>query len=155
MKCLMNNKDVKHPCSPACALFGDCVAAFSTLQAKKAQTGTKPLHEELTANEELAYEQFKLQWMIDHGYTLSDLMECMEIMIHEDRLDGNQTKLPELFARWEFGVGFGDFEIWPCFEEYQMEKQEDPCVNGFTIPWQYPYCGTTSKENAKKDENSL
>lgn len=25
--------------------------------------------------------------------------------------------LPDIFADWEFGYGFGS-EIWPCFEEF-------------------------------------
>lgn len=28
MKCLMNGLEVNYPCSPACALFGDCVSAY-------------------------------------------------------------------------------------------------------------------------------
>lgn len=28
MKCLLNNTEVSYPCSPKCALFGDCVTAF-------------------------------------------------------------------------------------------------------------------------------
>ena len=65
-----------------------------------------------------AYEKFKLQWMIDHGFTLTDLMECMEVMLHEDALDGLHTKLSELFSRWEFGVGFASGSVWPCYDEY-------------------------------------
>lgn len=30
-----------------------------------------------------AYESFKLQWMIDHGYTLEDLMNAMEDLKRE------------------------------------------------------------------------
>ena len=72
-----------------------------------------------------AFERFKLQWMLDHGYTLADLIECMEVMIHEDEQDGLRTKLSELFDRWEFGVGFVDGSVWPCYDEYmQNEAQE-------------------------------
>ena len=28
IKCLMNGLEVNYPCSPMCALFGDCVTAF-------------------------------------------------------------------------------------------------------------------------------
>ena len=66
-----------------------------------------------------AYERFKLQWMIDHGFTLSDLIACMEDMVCED-LSGSKvcTSLQSLFADWEYGVGFAGGSIWPCFEEY-------------------------------------
>ena len=66
-----------------------------------------------------AYERFKLQWMIDHGFTLSDFVACMEDMICED-LSGSEvrTSLQSLFSDWEFGVGFAGGSVWPCFEEY-------------------------------------
>lgn len=65
------------------------------------------------------YEQYKLQWMIDHGFTLADLIACMEDMISED-LSGSEvhTNLQSLFADWEYGVGFEGGSIWPCFAEY-------------------------------------
>lgn len=60
------------------------------------------------------YEIFKLQWMIDHGHTLKELIhELTEYM--EDR---NLEMSPEdVFGEWESGRGFGS-EIWPCFQEY-------------------------------------
>lgn len=72
-----------------------------------------------------AFERFKLQWMLDHGYTLADLVECMEIMIHEDEQDGVHTKLSELFERWEFGVGFADGSVWPCYDEYLLHEAQN------------------------------
>ena len=65
------------------------------------------------------YERYKLQWMIDHGFTLADLIACMEGMISED-LSGSEvhTNLQSLFADWEYGVGFEGGSIWPCFAEY-------------------------------------
>ena len=66
------------------------------------------------------YEQYKLQWMIYHKLGLVDLIDCMEVMIHED-LASSETrkKLQDLFQAWEFGVGFLGGQIWPCFEEYR------------------------------------
>ena len=65
------------------------------------------------------YERYKLQWMINHGYTLADLIACMEGMISED-LSGSETRttIQSLFADWEYGVGFEGGSIWPCFAEY-------------------------------------
>ena len=66
-----------------------------------------------------AYERFKLQWMIDHGFTLSDLIACMEDLVCEDLSDCQvRTSLQSLFADWEYGLGFAGGSIWPCFEEY-------------------------------------
>lgn len=72
------------------------------------------------------YEKFKLQWMIDHGYTLVDLINELQVMIDED-LDESDvpTALKSLFDDWEFGFGFGS-EIWPCYEEWlDYEGNED------------------------------
>lgn len=73
-----------------------------------------------------AYEIFKLQWMINHGFSLSDLMESMDIMVHEEiSASGVRTSMQSLFEDWEFGVGFAYGQVWPCFEEFlQNEYQE-------------------------------
>lgn len=84
--------------------------------------GTKEISDERTRK---AFERFRLQWMLDHGYTLTDLVECMEIMIHEDAQDGLRTKLSELFDRWEFGVGFAGGDVWPCYDEYLQNEAQD------------------------------
>ena len=33
------------------------------------------------------------------------------------REESPDMSLPDIFADWEFGYGFGS-EIWPCFEEF-------------------------------------
>ena len=38
IKCLMNGLEVNYPCSPSCALFGDCVTAFESQKKYKART---------------------------------------------------------------------------------------------------------------------
>lgn len=60
------------------------------------------------------HELFKLQWMIDHGYTLEDLMKELDKLKRESPL----IDLPMLFDHWQFDVGFGS-EIWPCFDEWK------------------------------------
>ncbi len=66
----------------------------------------------------LAYERFRLWWMMSHGYSLTDLMGCMDIMFHEAKQNGLQTDPSELFDRWKFDVGFAGGAIWPCFGEF-------------------------------------
>lgn len=63
---------------------------------------------------EKAYERFKLQWMLDHGHTLKELVQELERLREESDPD---MSLEAIFADWEFGYGFGS-EIWPCFQEY-------------------------------------
>lgn len=64
------------------------------------------------------YEIFRLQWMIDHGFTIPDLILHLESMLEED-MDGAdiRTNLLSLFADWEFGIGFHG-AIWPCYQEF-------------------------------------
>lgn len=65
-----------------------------------------------------AYEIFRLQWMIEHGYGISDLVKNLEAMIEEDQNEsGVRTSLYSLFQDWEFGIGF-DCAIWPCYQEF-------------------------------------
>ena len=54
-----------------------------------------------------AYEIFRLQWMIDHGYGILDLIKNLVAMIEEDQIEsGVRTSLESLFKDWEFGIGF-------------------------------------------------
>ena len=77
------------------------------------------------------YERYKLQWMIDHGYTLANLIACMEGMISEDLFGSAiRTNLQSLFADWEYGVGFEGGSVWPCFAEYMQSADHDGNTTG-------------------------
>ena len=72
-----------------------------------------------------AYEIFRLQWMIAHGYGIPDLIKNLEAMIEEDQNESAvSTSLQSLFQDWEFGIGF-DGSIWPCYEEFL--EHDYPC----------------------------
>ena len=79
--------------------------------------------------ERKAYERFRLQWMLDHGRTLTELIGELQKL----RDEGDpEMSLQDLFRDWEFGYGFGS-EIWPCFEEfldveYKMPEGKNPDV---------------------------
>ena len=65
-----------------------------------------------------AYEIYRLKWMMDHGFTIPDIIKNLESMIEEDANEsGTSTGLQSLFQDWEFGIGF-DSEIWPCYQEF-------------------------------------
>lgn len=65
----------------------------------------------------IAYEKYKLKWMLDHGYDLSNLLGELEEM-HCEYPD--QTPC-ELFDNWVADVGFSS-EIWACYDEF-MENE--------------------------------
>ena len=66
------------------------------------------------------YERFRLQWMLDHGHTLTELIDALQTLREEEP----EITLQSIFEDWEFGYGFGS-EIWPCYEEFlDSEYQE-------------------------------
>ena len=65
-----------------------------------------------------AYEVFRLKWIIDHGFSVFDLVKNLDAMIEEDQNEsGVRTSIQSLFQDWEFGIGF-DGAIWPCYQEF-------------------------------------
>lgn len=66
------------------------------------------------------YQKYKLQWMIDHGYSLEDLISELTRLQYDDPEDSDRISSPvsELFDEWEEDCGFGS-EIWACEEEWQ------------------------------------
>ena len=110
MKCYRNGS-----CGPyesrSCSQCPASKPSYRLKRSLKSQNPEKPLNPQ---NAQKRYEMFKLQWMIDHGHTLKELIhELTEYM--EDR---NLEMSPEdVFGEWESGRGFGS-EIWPCFQEY-------------------------------------
>lgn len=87
--------------------------------SKNVSAATLPAEAESTkllekGDAEKAYERFKLQWMLDHGHTLAELVRGLEQLREESDPD---ESLESIFADWEYGYGFGS-EIWPCFKEF-------------------------------------
>ena len=62
---------------------------------------------------ERMYEKYKLAWMLDHGYTLKDLIDQLE----ELRQENIDVDLQSIFNDWEYCYGFGS-EIWADFDEF-------------------------------------
>lgn len=62
---------------------------------------------------ETLYERYKLAWMLDHGYTLKDLIDQLE-ELRQENINGD---LHSIFDDWEFGYGF-DSKIWAGYDEF-------------------------------------
>ena len=67
------------------------------------------------------YERFRLQWMMDHGYSLGDLMEQLDVQMEEAEPG---FTIASLFTQWERERGFQG-ELWPCYAEYLMCDAEE------------------------------
>lgn len=66
------------------------------------------------------YQNYQLQWMRDHAYSLEHLIMSLE----EYRKDTFGLTLPELFHEWEHNQGFNG-EIWAC----ENQKQDVVCTS--------------------------
>lgn len=79
---------------------------------------------------EKAYEKYKLQWLIDHGFTIENLICELE----EARKEFHpETPLTEVFSAWEDNSGFGS-QIWACREEWEACENKAPEVQTVLLP---------------------
>lgn len=62
------------------------------------------------------YEKYKLQWLIDHNYSINDLIQELEDYINQESSD-IKINLSKAFEEWESNIGFKS-EIYACEEEF-------------------------------------
>ena len=83
----------------------------------------------LPSDEELRklYEQYKLQWLIDHGYTLNDIINQLQELYDNPYFDedNDSNLISNLFDMWEDEFGFPGAEIWACYDEWLKNDCED------------------------------
>ena len=74
----------------------------------------------------IAYSKYQLHWMLDHGYSIMDLVVALRQRQTEDPEDFDQLSYPIdcLFEEWEEDSGFNG-ELWVCFDEFCEEEYED------------------------------
>ena len=67
------------------------------------------------------YQKYQLKWMIDHDYSLDDLVDALTELQYSDPEDSDQISTPvsDLFDQFVNDVGF-DSEIWACEDEWEM-----------------------------------
>lgn len=83
--------------------------------------------EELTG-----YERYQLQWMIEHGYSIMDLVQQLENLrcdlIEEDGMP-IEYNIVDIFHNWQDEIGFKESEIWACQDEWgdneALEEDEE------------------------------
>lgn len=70
------------------------------------------------------YEKYRLQWMLNHDYSLPDLLERLsDIAMNEnlDEIQNPRVMLNEAFERLEYEQGFDNEEIWLCKDEWEHD----------------------------------
>ena len=60
------------------------------------------------------YERYQLEWMIDHGYSIGDLLENL---IEHYCANQEDMTIGDAFDDWFDNVGFNG-EIWACEDEW-------------------------------------
>lgn len=73
------------------------------------------------------YGRYQLQWMLDHGYGLDDLIDELD-QIDLDGIGGVRGA----YDAWEADRGFGG-EIWACREEHRDDAPLIELAPAFTI----------------------
>ena len=68
------------------------------------------------------YQEYQLQWMIDQGYSLADLINGLNELA-KDAEPG--TTVQELFNEWELDSGFNG-SLWVCEDEWKMNEGAEP-----------------------------
>lgn len=63
---------------------------------------------------EKEYQAYRLNWMIEHGFSIDDLIR--ELQTHQENFD-SFVGVKDLFADWEYNSGFSG-ELWPCYDEF-------------------------------------
>lgn len=73
------------------------------------------------------YERYQLEWMIEHGYSLRNLMEKIAVIINDELCveENAQVFINEAFDILENETGFVESEIWACKDEWENEEYED------------------------------
>lgn len=82
IKCLMNGLEVNYPCSPVCALFGDCVTAFESQNKANVRTNADRIR--AMNDEELA------KLLCCTGWRMIERKECIEWLQRTVEEDGHE-----------------------------------------------------------------
>ena len=71
------------------------------------------------------YETFKLKWMIEHGYGLTDVLKEVGWYLQDNFYNISIWRAFDLFEHY----GFKDGMIYPCFKEWidNEDKVTQPC----------------------------
>ena len=109
----------------------DARGAFDFEYEDKWPVFTEEMREKMkTSRVSRAYEKYKLLWMIENNYTLTDLIRELE----KCRQEHPYANVKYLFDEWEHGFGF-DSDIWLPYHkfldcEYASMSACHWCVDG-------------------------
>lgn len=73
----------------------------------------------------VAYEKYKLTWMLRQGFSLNDFIEGLTEQQNENNNINEKRNLFSAYSDWEQDTGFGNGSIWVCFEEFLDNEYQD------------------------------
>lgn len=77
-----------------------------------------------------AYEAYKLEWMIENGYTIYDLVEAVVDFADENKkMQDLKLDPSEIVSKWEDKAGFG-VEMWDDYDTWLMTAEDEMSGNG-------------------------
>lgn len=74
------------------------------------------------------YEEYQLQWMIDHGYSIDDLIRNVQAIwksLDEDKEEEEIIDVMNAYEVWYDSFGFGQ-SIWACEDEWEDYEAQEP-----------------------------
>lgn len=119
IKCLMNGLEVNYPCSPVCALFGDCVTAFEAQKKENVRTNADRIR--AMTDEQLA--EF-IRRMVDGSNTHEvACYGCIHYGTHHSDPENKGTDLYECDGCRSEGIGL-DVLKWLRLPAREAHKGE-------------------------------
>lgn len=97
---------------------------------------------------QIAFERYKLWWMICHGFTLGDFTDALEHQMEAENdiepiTDPLDISFRGLMEKWEHDICFGG-SVWPCFEEFCTHEYRDAKI-------MYMLLSMTERKRYEKD----
>lgn len=77
---------------------------------------------------EYAYQRYKMDWLLSHGFTISDVLKSIADYLQDLNESCNYFKddtFEKAIAEWENDVGLAGGQIWACREEFRDEEYQD------------------------------
>ncbi len=72
-----------------------------------------------------AYEAYKLEWMIENGYTIYDIVEAVvDYAVVNNKIKDLRENPSEVVAKWEDKAGFG-IEMWDDYDTWLTNVEDD------------------------------
>lgn len=73
------------------------------------------------------YEQYQLEWMIDHNHSLSEMIQIIGDIANEELSQNgsyqNALIIDEAFSIFEKEVGFRGSKIWASEKEFTTQEE--------------------------------